>query len=156
MGHEIAISFVQVCLFSYTIVQLARRVYSLWKQRETPKTETPQTEASFLLNREYKKIKEIPENYLSGQFSSLIPICPITRSPVRYAVRDPRSGQIFEKIPLEEWVKANKTSPITREFLTIAEIYPDQKAQFWIEFFLKSVTAYLQKKAPCNPELESK
>jgi hypothetical protein len=56
-------------------------------------------------------------------------ICPITMYPIRYPLRDPTSGTIYEAVALITWVTTRETSPLTRAHLTMNMLEPCPEEQ---------------------------
>ena len=54
-----------------------------------------------------------------------IPICPITQEIMIEPVMD-HEGNTYEKKAILEWLKINKTSPVTRNIITKQELIPNR------------------------------
>eukprot|EP00934_Nitzschia_sp_Nitz4_P006851 Nitzschia sp. Nitz4//scaffold95_size97785//91069//92013//NITZ4_004682-RA/size97785-processed-gene-0.92-mRNA-1//-1//CDS//3329560517//6841//frame0 len=50
--------------------------------------------------------------------------CPITFNLMHFPVTDPE-GNTFEKVAIENWIRANGNSPITRSELSVSQLYPN-------------------------------
>ncbi len=59
-------------------------------------------------------------------------ICPITHEHIKTAVVD-REGNTYEKSAIEEWLKKNNTSPLTRTVLTMNDLSPNRALQTMID-----------------------
>lgn len=54
-----------------------------------------------------------------------IPLCPITQEAIKIPVIDPE-GNTYEKDAIEEWLKNNSVSPLTRSPLLINDLVPNR------------------------------
>lgn len=54
--------------------------------------------------------------------------CPITYNPMHQPVIDPE-GNTFERVAIENWIRVNQNSPITRTNLRINQLYPNTAMQ---------------------------
>lgn len=54
------------------------------------------------------------------------PQCPITQSDIRDPVISIVDGQTYEKSAILEWLKLNKTSPVTRQAMTEKDLIPNR------------------------------
>ena len=52
---------------------------------------------------------EFADDPILGQY-----ICSITLMPIRYPLRDPRTGHLYEAHAIIGWLERNPTSPLTR------------------------------------------
>ena len=51
--------------------------------------------------------------------------CPITLSLIHFPVIDPE-GYSYEKLAIENWIRCNGASPVTRRTMTMEELYPNK------------------------------
>jgi hypothetical protein len=84
-------------------------------------------EAINLLGINIGQIKVPLQQYKRDDF-----ICPICQEIMVDPVVTP-SGQSFERNAIEQWLKKNKTDPITRQYLTIEQLYPNRALKQLIE-----------------------
>lgn len=73
-------------------------------------------DASHLRAGTYSAFSTIPEAFHEDPILSQY-ICPITLCPIRYPLRDPVIGHIYEAHAILAWVTNNHTSPLTRNRL---------------------------------------
>jgi hypothetical protein len=58
-------------------------------------------------------------------------ICPITLAPIRYPLRDPTTGTVYEGAAITQWVRLHGTSPLSRRPLNERdlEVMPEMEAR---------------------------
>ncbi len=65
--------------------------------------------------------KLIPDVYINDAVLGKN-ICPITNCPIRHPVVDPTSNTVYEQEAIVSWVVSNRTSPLSREPLTVEQL----------------------------------
>jgi hypothetical protein len=68
-------------------------------------------------------------------------VCPISLEIMKNPIRHPEDNQYYDRISLYKWYKMNRTSPLTRTYLTISplEIIEDEDMKKNIISFLQRV-----------------
>ena len=75
--------------------------------------------------------------------------CPITHALMVDPVTDP-DGNSFEKHAIEEWIRQNGTSPITRAALSAKNLAPNRALKAAIDEYRQSVPSDLQSEIQSN------
>lgn len=66
-------------------------------------------------------------------------ICPITLCPIRYPLRDPRTGHLYEAHAIIGWLERSPTSPLTRASLRTEDLEKVPEIQDRIERRLREL-----------------
>lgn len=88
---------------------------------------------SYILTRHYptnlkgskKKITPIacpiPDRWVEDRILKQF-ICVITKTPIREAIKDPTTKDMYDKSAILKWVRRNPSSPITRKFMNWIQV----------------------------------
>ena len=90
--------------------------------------EAVEYQKSSALKRLGLNVRQLSQQLLVTPYNRPLPegfYCPITLSLIHVPVIDPE-GYSYEKLAIENWIRCNGASPVTRRTMTIEELYPNK------------------------------